>query len=492
MAPSLLDAGGPPTGALHLRTRWAKVRRRRGLRLVGIAILLALTGCSTYAERSARIREAFAQGDLGRALEMIEAGEEEADVLALLQRGLLRFEAGDYPGSARDFDRADQRIEELYTKSLSKEALAFLTNDATLDYTGYPAEQVLLHTYASLARLADGDRDGALVEARRASHRLQVLEELRADAEAYHDDPFAEWLTAMLYADDGDANACLVAARRAHAAFEDAAEHFGVTVPGAFVRDYVVWARRFGFDEEAASLARDYGALAADARAPLPDEGEVVLVYESGFVDHLEEVRLDFPIYTTDDTRDRERLARRIRVRGPRGHFVPPPKVEIAYWLSVAVPVLARDESRLVSARLLAADLAAHTEVVEDVSAIFRLTFEEGSGTRLLRTLVRALAKYATVQAVKNEREEKGEKKKNEVAGFLANLVASATERADTRSWTTLPDRIHLARLRLPAGRHDLRVEVLDRRGQVAQTVDFEGVVVRRGQRTLVHHRSVR
>jgi hypothetical protein len=75
---------------------------------------------------------------------------------------------------------------------------------------------------------------------------------------------------------------------------------------------------------------------------------------------------------------------------------------------------------------------------------------------------------------------------------FIANIFASGTEIADTRSWTMLPDRIHMARLRLPMGNHTVRVEVLNRRGRVGQTLEFTDVKVVPGSRTLLHHRSFR
>ena len=55
-----------------------------------------------------------------------------------------------------------------------------------------------------------------------------------------------------------------------------------------------------------------------------------------------------------------------------------------------------------------------------------------------------------------------------------------------------LPNRIHLARLRLPAGAQDIVVEVLDESGRVAQRLEFDGVDVVAGSRTLLHHRSFR
>ncbi len=459
----------------------------------GVAALLlvcvGLAGCGTYATESARIKAAVAGGDVERALG--EVGEvDDDDVLGLLQRGLLLFYAGRNVEAARTFDRAYQRIDFLYGTDYVKEALSFLTNDAQRDYVGYPAEQVLLNTYGSLAYMAEGDLDKALVMARRANTLLTRLADVREDAEGYTDDAFAEWLAAMLYAEDGDANPCMVAARRALASFREYEALWGQRVPSAFVQDYVVWARRFGFDDEADALVEEFGDVARLARPPRRDEGEVVVIYESGFVSHLEEARLEWPILERDDDGG-EDLARRIYRRGPRHTFVVHDDVRVKYWLSVAMPVLARTEPRLVEARLRAGDLAAFTEPVHDVSSIFELTFQEGAATRTIRTIVRALTKYQITQAVREgKKKDDGTRETNEVAGFLANLFASATERADTRSWTTLPDTIHLARLRLPEGRHRLVLEVLDRSGKVAQTATYDDVVVVAGERTILHHRT--
>lgn len=476
-------------------TRSLRGSSRVGARSIGralavLCLLLVFVGCGTYADRSRKIRESVESGNLDKAMGLVPVDESTTDVLDLLERGLLLLYAGQPVEAAKLFDRANTRIEDLYTKSVSREALAFLTNDATLDYTGYPAEQVLLHTYAALAYLEHGDLQSALVEARRASGRLQALEELREDKKGYSDDAFAEWIAAMLYAEDDDANSCLVSCRRALAAFDEARELFGLAVPAEFVRDYTVWARRYGFGEEAVALEERFGTIAEDAREPLPGYGEVVLVYESGWVDRLEESRVDFPILENDD--DDDDYARRVYMRGGRRHYVVRDDVEVKYWLSVALPYVKSQPTTLVDARMIVGDLATHTEPVHDVSGIFRLTFEEGSANRTIRTIARGIAKYLAVQVVKNEREKDGKKVENEVAGFLANLFASATERADTRSWTMLPDRIHLARLAVPAGTHTIEVEVLDGSGRVGQRATFEAVTVRAGQRTVLHHRSYR
>ena len=64
-----------------------------------------------------------------------------------------------------------------------------------------------------------------------------------------------------------------------------------------------------------------------------------------------------------------------------------------------------------------------------------------------------------------------GEDVAGEVGGFLGRVasraLATATERADTRSWSILPAELLLARFQLPPGQHRLRISydgLFDRR----------------------------
>jgi hypothetical protein len=464
-------------------------RARAATRALALAVTAGLlVGCSTYAQKSTRFRSHADRGDVAGALEDVrkEAGD-DPDVLSLLQEGLLAYYVGEYPASVSAFDSAAFKIDDQFTKSISNEALAFLSNDQSRPYDGYPGEQALLHVYAALAYLADGNRRAALVEARAASSQLELLEQVRENRETYTRDAFAEWIAAMLYAEDDDANSCLVSCRRALSAYEEAAEAWGQPLPSGFIDDYARWATRFGFPQERIEIEEKYGERGDGAQRLRRDEGEVVLLFESGWVDHLVEQRIAFPILEGDRYDNHDEFAVVLTQRGPQGVYVVPHGRKVAYWLDVAWPVLAETPATLVQARVTVDSLSATTEPVHDVSAIFRVTFDEGSGTRALRTITRALAKWATVEAIDDD-EDTG----RQIASFIANIFAAGTEVADTRSWTMLPDRIHIAQLRLPEGTHDVTVQILDARGRIGQTLEFDDVKVIGGSRTVLHHRSFR
>ena len=64
----------------------------------------------------------------------------------------------------------------------------------------------------------------------------------------------------------------------------------------------------------------------------------------------------------------------------------------------------------------------------------------------------------------------------------VTNLI---TERADTRSWTTLPQEIQLKRILLPVGEHQLQIQMLNLAGNLVDIMD-EKVLIKPEQSTFV------
>jgi hypothetical protein len=67
-----------------------------------------------------------------------------------------------------------------------------------------------------------------------------------------------------------------------------------------------------------------------------------------------------------------------------------------------------------------------------------------------------------------------------DIAFFAANAAAAMFERADTRCWHLLPDEMSVVRLRLPAGRFPLSLEV-EADGTGSSLVDLGEVEIRNG-----------
>jgi hypothetical protein len=107
---------------------------------------------------------------------------------------------------------------------------------------------------------------------------------------------------------------------------------------------------------------------------------------------------------------------------------------------------------------------------VEDLDFQAQRAYAEKEGTVMIRAIARSLAKYLATRTAENQ---------DEGLGALVNLLGVVTESADTRSWTTLPRTIQLARLDLEPGKYRLDVNVVDLHGQLLAHRSFDDVEVK-------------
>ena len=156
---------------------------QRPARLCRLATLaLCAAGCATTNIDQAR--RSFYAGHPHQAdvlLNTLDASglHHKDEVLYLMERGMIRQCAGDYEGSAEDFIRATDRLEELETYSVSKDGTSLIVNDTVQSFKGRPYERSLLHAFAAQSHMAMGHWNDAGVEARRL---LQTLDpERRGD-----------------------------------------------------------------------------------------------------------------------------------------------------------------------------------------------------------------------------------------------------------------------------------------------------------------------
>lgn len=75
------------------------------------------------------------------------------------------------------------------------------------------------------------------------------------------------------------------------------------------------------------------------------------------------------------------------------------------------------------------------------------------------KAIARAVAKQVVVQASANEMEKQYGPMAGLMANIAGNVAASALEKADTRSWRTLPGEIYIARSFVPEGQYKVSVE---------------------------------
>lgn len=434
------------------------------------AAVAVLGACSTYSRQAPAIRDAMARDDYETAIKEVEKIDRSgSELLYCYELGLVLHEQGDYAGSNAVFERADQVLEELYTRSISREIGAVIVNEGLVKYRGDAFEAVLVNYYKILNYLFLGETGDALVECRRLNQKLQWIHD--AGETYFADDPFLQYLTGLVYErgdEPGSAEVSYRAALQAYGADSTLA------APPWLPCDAARNARLQGDAALAATYAKD-----ASCETDNGMRGRVAVMIETGIVARKQETSFTVPILNNDRYRNQDDYCHQLYAR--RGVQYQNTKL-VKYWLHVALPVLQADppvghravvRASRVSEKATERDGqgAEVTAVqVENLDGQAARAFMEKEATIVMRAIARALAKYLASETANN---------KNEGLGTLVNLLGVVTETADTRSWTTLPASIELARLDLEPGTYRIDVDLVDPRGQLLVHRSFDDVTVR-------------
>lgn len=470
---------------------YVKRMRRASALLAGS--LIALAGCASHASTMYGVREALQSNNLDEArARLADAGRGTDDLLFALEDGLLLHYAGDPELSNVRFEFVDLRVDDLYTKSISRTALSFVTSDLVLRFEPRGIENFLVNYYRALNYLRMWEPEEAWVEWRRLASKLRFSRD-HGDA-FYLDPPFFNQLVGLGLEWDDPGNA-YVSMRLAEAGYLDQ----GLAPPPDLIDDLVRLATALGFVDDLDVYRNRYGdqALSSIDTAPQPESfGEIVLLVEEGLVAPIEELQVYLPI--TEKRAERAvrgnrgaqlRLAESLaneysagRYRGAKRSHAK--NREIAYVLPMSFPVFGMGEPAFDRLAAVAGSETASARIALRVTDLQRMAFADRLLGIYAKTIGRALIKYIAAAKLEEEAEEEGGETAGDVVGFLANVVNVATERADTRAWLGLPHRVWMTRLRVPPGQHDVHLQIDGR-----EFVSLGPVDVRPGERRFVSYR---
>ncbi len=373
-----------------------------------------------------------------------------------------------YVESNAALEEAYQLVEEQYATRVRDEAKAILVNETQLPYEGEPFEHVWINIIKALNFAAQQQWEEGLVEARRLDHRLNVLHDEREEDE-YNEDPFARYLSGVLYESFGDMNNAYVAYRKAELAYEDAGEWFPVNMPDILKQDLFRLANMLGISEDVAKYQAKYPKV-IESHNLNKDYAQVVWIDYVGQGPEKEDLFIDVPLSL--EALQLVALAKGIsgpssrRTRG-RDMFFYGLHGRIA---RVSLPRFVPHQQSMPSRRIqLTKDQEAFEAVsqeVYDVGAVAQKNLDDRYESLVLRAAARAALKLAAAEGIGYGTRAAVNDSKHEWVGLvvtlLARMVALATEEADIRSWRLLPGKIHMARLWLPAGSYGVSIDPPD------------------------------
>ncbi|WP_338887374.1 hypothetical protein [Aeromonas rivipollensis] len=429
-----------------------------GLLLAG----LLLGGCASrwqdlfvsYSDQMVPLRNQLLLGHAAEALPKVRESTPGDDtyVLDQLERGRIAWLAGQDAISKQGFAAADSRLawEDNQARYRLSQGLAqagsLLTNDQTMAYRAPDYERTMLHHYLALNYLQRGDAEGALVEVRRANQVQERALKARADevrkAKEKSEESEAEgemrqlmsrgapeldrligqvkngfqnaytfYFSGVLYEAAGDLNDAWVDYQRGYQIAPD-----NQSLQDALLR----LAQLRGSPDELKETEKKVGRKAP----PLAkDQGQLVVLFEDGLIPARREIFLPLPISTSS------------------GDF---------RTFTVAVPYYDNRASDTGPLTVSVGKQAGRTSSLVRLEALAAKDLQEQLPGMLTRQALRLVAKEQLRRSAAKEG--------GDVGNILVGIFNTLSERADTRSWLTLPAEASSWQGVLPAGEVQLRL----------------------------------
>lgn len=395
-----------------------------GMLLICIFFIYGCAPVIDYTSFSRRL----ATKDCAGAKQLISADNygSKNKLLYLMDSGILNMQCGDYRKAVEFFGKASDLGDDLWTESISSQALSFLTNDLSLPYSGEDFERVMLPLLSGLCYMKMNQYDEALVDFRRLDIMLGEMNSRYESKNIYKEDALARYLGGALYESFGKFDDAFIDYYKAFRIYRDYQRDYGFKIPDYAAQDLINAGKKTGRLNEAIELMGDdyYKSV---KNIDTSGKGKVVYISFAG----------SSPVKQDD------------KIVLPSG--VGP--------ITIAFPVMFPSITSCRPSGLLIQgtdkSYNARFEIAEDIKAIAIKNLEDRRARYIARALARATAKQVIIHQIGTQStDHEGTRNLIKIALNILNVFL---EQADTRSWRSLPGEILISRFYLPEGAYSIK-----------------------------------
>lgn len=457
--------------------------------LLALCLFLFASCANKSMTRYEELSKPLAKGGFSSAIDAVQKNREKlygsnSEFLYHFDLATLYHYEGNYRKSADEFEKAKQVEDELYTKSVTNEAAAVLTNDNVRPYRARPFEILSLYEMNIVNYLAMGDVDGALVEARASDIALQRLYQ-KSDKKT-NDAGYLRYLIALVYEMGGESDNAAISYYKTVRAYSEEPTKLPAEAQ-AFIESRL---EKNGRADDIRALEFPNGSVpAAVPQAVDAANGEIVVVGYAGHSAILGEWMLS-GTYVRGGVLN-------VMGKNPQSGKVesltiPFPATAIGshggttFSVTMAIPERKDIPYRVENFEILmdGKSVGYHPEVFLDNTKNLVKNLEDERAVTLGRTAVRVLTRTIAAQTAKKQMETD-----NVWLNLLTNVgtdvAAAQLEQADLRVALFLPHDVRMARLPAPPGLHKVSVLATNRNGGAIKRYDFTANV-KPGQKALV------
>ncbi len=413
---------------------------RRGAVALLVAIAFTASGCATYVDHLQRASNAASGGDYNQALSEVNTvlGVKSSDELptrwsgdqplTVLERASLQQAVARFGPASRDMSGAEARLELLDLKTDPVGTLgSYLFSDSVKTYKTPPTERLALNAINMLNFLAQGDLDGAAVEAR----RFQVMRDYLASVDVKADGPatLGTYLAGFIFERRGEGD-------RALRYYEEALSGGALESLDAPISRL---ARKNPYRGPKLSEVLKRSPAAKATESPR----ELLVVVSAGRVPHREPRRVPVGLAV-----------------GIAGTFLSGNEDFLKYGASkvVVYPDLESTPSVLGPPAVQIDGQSIRVEDLTNLGNAIRREFDDMRPKIVAAALTRMAARAAMAEGVRAGASKQGDAA-SAILSILFETTLVALDRPDTRSWIMLPDRVLVARVPVAPGTHSVDVD---------------------------------
>ncbi len=400
------------------------------------AVLAAnFAGCATYQDQVRESRQLISSGNAEQSLGKFQelANKEDGDQLVhLLDYGVALQIANKYPESNQILLRSDKLADELDYLSVSRLAGSLLTSEEVSLYKGDTFEKIFINAFLAMNYLQIGNLDDALVETRRMNEKYVKLR--GENKKKFELNPFAKYLSALIWEANGDWDDAYIAYKESFELSQNIA-----TIKEDLIRsakksrrldDYNEWKKKFPDVIENPDWY-DKG------------KGELIIIYQQGWGPRKTYDRSSPRFPTLQPTFNQTEKAE-LNIQGQKSFI----SQQIYNVESAAIQTLMDDRAALVGKRV--GGIVAKEIVADQI------------------------------------------RQKDELLGFIAWIFFYASDRADLRQWSLLPQTIHIIRVPLKPGQYEYSLKGLDFGGKpTSENLNNQSVQIKAGKKVFRIWRSL-
>ncbi len=459
--------------------------KKQNFLIISAFVLLLLSGCASVKSSKQQfvgIDDKLVAHDYEGALQQIKAAKgkfykEKEQALYYLDEGMLLHFAGRYEESNQALAKAEQAIDELYTKSISRGAASMLINDNVLEYSGEDYEEIYLNVFKAINYLELGDFDGAFVEIRRIDFKLSMLEakhkkmadqfnlskdkkkEFKPGTNKFHNSALGRYLSMLLYRAEGEIDDARIDLNKIIEAWNLQSQIYDFTRPDL---DSCL-----KYDGKARINFLSFVGRAPDKKAKtlyIHTEKDIIVI---GFTD--ENPRGKQELETLD--------------------VITWPGVEKGYHFKFQLPYLEPRKSQVGNVKVVVdGKFSGNLQMIENLEKVAFETYKIKEPLIYLKTITRSVLKGLASEKGKAELSKQvGGGLWGDLSRLAADVAVDATENADLRISRFFPARALVGEVAVEPGTYNIKLEYYSKNGVLLWVDDLGDQEIKRNDLNLMN-----